>query len=101
MRLLANKKGFSLNQRGLYEGVIRDPSDRKKKLSAGSLWFHLHHFFSCLFIGNLIASDTEEQIFEMLGVPWREPQERVTHYQDLVERAQAEAEEEEKKANNL
>ncbi|KAE9391173.1 Nucleotidyltransferase [Gymnopus androsaceus JB14] len=85
MRLLANKKGFSLNQRGLYEGVIRDPSDRKKKLSAG----------------NLIASDTEEQIFEMLGVPWREPQERVTHYQDLVERAQAEAEEEEKKANNL
>jgi hypothetical protein len=30
MRLLANKKGFSLNQRGLWSGVFRDPKTRQK-----------------------------------------------------------------------
>lgn len=39
---------------------------------------------SYLFVGNLIASETEEQIFKALGVPWREPHERVTYYQDIV-----------------
>lgn len=28
--------GYSLNQRGLYAGVIRDPNDRKKKLHEGA-----------------------------------------------------------------
>jgi hypothetical protein len=35
MRLKARKLGFSLNQRGLWEGVIRDPTDRQKKLHKG------------------------------------------------------------------
>lgn len=34
MRLLARKKGMSLNQRGLFEGVIRDPKTQNK-LSKG------------------------------------------------------------------
>ncbi|KAJ3762525.1 hypothetical protein EV360DRAFT_35487 [Lentinula raphanica] len=68
MRLLSNKMGYSLNQRGLYAGVVRDPRNRTVKLNTG----------------NLIASETEEQIFKKLGVPWREPHERVTYYQDIV-----------------
>ncbi|KAJ3971993.1 hypothetical protein EV361DRAFT_908160 [Lentinula raphanica] len=76
MRLLANKMGYSLNQRGLYAGVVRDPRNRTVKLNTG----------------NLIASETEEQIFKKLGVPWREPHERVTYYQDIVK-----AEEEKRK----
>jgi hypothetical protein len=39
MRLKARKLGFSLNQRGLWEDVIRDPTDRQKKLHKGrTLW---------------------------------------------------------------
>lgn len=35
MRLKANKHGYSLNQRGLYAGVVRDPRDRQKKVCEG------------------------------------------------------------------
>lgn len=35
MRLKANHMGFSLNQRGLFGGVVRDPNDRRKKLDEG------------------------------------------------------------------
>ncbi|KAG8215108.1 hypothetical protein J3R82DRAFT_8559, partial [Butyriboletus roseoflavus] len=83
MRLKANKHGFSLNQRGLYAGVLRDPRDRQKKVCQG----------------HIVASETEEEIFRILGssgsffcshvlccvrslmtgvgVPWQEPHERV------------------------
>ncbi|EPQ56002.1 Nucleotidyltransferase [Gloeophyllum trabeum ATCC 11539] len=61
MRLKANVMGYSLNQRGLYAGVVRDPSNRTVKLNEG----------------NIIASETEEEIFRILGVPWQEPHERV------------------------
>ncbi|KAF8548405.1 hypothetical protein OG21DRAFT_1423134 [Imleria badia] len=61
MRLKANKHGFSLNQRGLYAGVVRDPHDRQKKVCEG----------------HIVASETEEEIFNILGVPWQEPHERV------------------------
>ncbi|KAI9459348.1 hypothetical protein HD554DRAFT_2206999 [Boletus coccyginus] len=61
MRLKANKHGFSLNQRGLYTGVVRDPRDRQNKICEG----------------NIVASETEEEIFNILGVPWQEPHERV------------------------
>ncbi|KAH0833828.1 hypothetical protein J3R83DRAFT_10992 [Lanmaoa asiatica] len=61
MRLKANKHGFSLNQRGLYAGVMRDPNNRQKKVYEGSI----------------VASETEEEIFNILGVPWQEPRERV------------------------
>ncbi|EIW76555.1 hypothetical protein CONPUDRAFT_63239 [Coniophora puteana RWD-64-598 SS2] len=61
MRMKANVLGYSLNQRGLYAGVVRDPKDRRVKLHGGSI----------------IASETEEEIFKVLGVPWQEPHERV------------------------
>ncbi|KAL4263453.1 DNA polymerase beta [Pleurotus pulmonarius] len=61
MRYKANVMGYSLNQRGLYSGVVRDPHDRRIKTNKGSL----------------IASETEQEIFKILGVPWQEPHERV------------------------
>jgi DNA polymerase IV len=62
MRLLANKRGMSLNQRGLYENVMRDRWTRKKVTE-----------------GSLVEGREERRIFERLGVPWREPWERVLH----------------------
>ncbi|KDQ11196.1 hypothetical protein BOTBODRAFT_461341 [Botryobasidium botryosum FD-172 SS1] len=59
MRLLASSKGYSLNQRGLYKNVVRDPKTRVKTVT-----------------GTLIASRTEEDIFAILGVPWQEPAQR-------------------------
>lgn len=61
IRLKANSLGYSLNQRGLFAGVVRDPRDRRVKLNQGSL----------------VASETEEEIFKILDVPWQEPHERV------------------------
>ncbi|KAK7684455.1 hypothetical protein QCA50_012402 [Cerrena zonata] len=61
MRLKANKMGYSLNQKGLFAGVVRDPQDRTRKLNQGTN----------------IASATEREIFDKLGVPWQEPHERV------------------------
>lgn len=61
IRLKANKMGMSLNQRGLFQGVVRDIHDRTKKLCPGSL----------------LCSDSERKIFEILGVPWQEAHERV------------------------
>ncbi|KAI0325262.1 hypothetical protein GY45DRAFT_1330494 [Cubamyces sp. BRFM 1775] len=61
LRLKANKMGYSLNQRGLYAGVVRNPSDKRQKLNDGQL----------------IASESEREILDILGVPWQEPHERV------------------------
>ncbi|KAL1757981.1 hypothetical protein FB107DRAFT_208147 [Schizophyllum commune] len=61
MRYKANIMGYSLNQKGLYAGVVRDVHDRTKKLNQG----------------DIIASETEEEIFKILGVPWQEPCQRV------------------------
>ncbi|KAI0651056.1 hypothetical protein C8Q79DRAFT_931196 [Trametes meyenii] len=61
LRLKANKMGYSLNQRGLYAGVIRNPSDKRQKLHDG----------------HIVASESEEEILAKLGVPWQEPHERV------------------------
>lgn len=58
MRLLAAKKGMRLNQRGLYEGVMRGPGRRK------------------VTEGRLVEAECERRIFEVLGVKWREPWER-------------------------
>ncbi|KAH9985907.1 Nucleotidyltransferase [Russula vinacea] len=60
MRLKANKMGYSLNQRGLFAGVVRSTGDRSVKTNTG----------------HIIASETEEDIFRILGVPWVEPHER-------------------------
>ncbi|PPQ85750.1 hypothetical protein CVT25_003068 [Psilocybe cyanescens] len=61
MRLKANYMGYSLNQKGLFANVVRDPHDRRIKLNNGQI----------------VASETEEEIFKILGVPWQEPHERV------------------------
>ncbi|KIY44359.1 Nucleotidyltransferase, partial [Fistulina hepatica ATCC 64428] len=61
MRFKAGNMGYSLNQHGLFAGVVRDPRNRQNKLNEG----------------NVIASATEEEIFRILGVPWQEPHQRV------------------------
>lgn len=57
MRYLAQLKGYSLNQHGLYKNVIR--VKRKKTTD-----------------GQLVESQSERRIFEILGIPYREPSER-------------------------
>ncbi|KAJ4985696.1 DNA polymerase [Stagonosporopsis vannaccii] len=59
MRLLARKKGMRLNQKGLYKDVKR--GRRGEKLNEGTL----------------VEGRSERRIFEVLGVPWREPGERI------------------------
>ncbi|OSS45750.1 hypothetical protein B5807_09555 [Epicoccum nigrum] len=59
MRLLARKKGMRLNQKGLYKDVKR--GWRGEKLNEGTL----------------VEGRSERRIFEVLGVPWREPGERI------------------------
>lgn len=59
MRLLARKKGMRLNQRGLYKDVKR--GRRGERLNEGTL----------------VEGRSERRIFEVLGVPWREPHERI------------------------
>ncbi|KAF9458134.1 hypothetical protein BDZ94DRAFT_1201680 [Collybia nuda] len=61
IRWKAGAMGYSLNQKGLFSGVVRDPRDRRVKMNTGTL----------------IASETEEEIFRILNVPWQEPRERV------------------------
>jgi DNA polymerase IV len=59
MRLLARKKNMRLNQKGLYKDVKRGRYGEK------------------LNEGMLVEGRSERKIFEALGVPWREPEERV------------------------
>ncbi|KAF8154295.1 hypothetical protein B0H34DRAFT_721306 [Crassisporium funariophilum] len=61
IRLKANVLGYSLNQKGLFGNVVRDTRDRRIKTNDGIL----------------VASETEEEIFRILKVPWQEPHERV------------------------
>lgn len=58
LRLLASRKGMRLNQHGLYKDVLRT-RDRTKITE-----------------GELVEGRSERRIFEILGVPWREPWER-------------------------
>lgn len=59
LRLLASKKGMRLNQRGLYQDVLR--GEKRKKLTEG----------------RLVEGHDERRIFEQLGVPWRPPEHRI------------------------
>jgi DNA polymerase IV len=59
MRLLASKKGYRLNQRGLYKDVIRGKN--REKIAEGTL----------------VESRDERKIFDILGVPWRPPEHRI------------------------
>jgi DNA polymerase IV len=59
IRLLARKKHMRLNQKGLYKDVKRGRGGEK------------------LNEGVLVEGRSEKKIFELLGVPWREPHERI------------------------
>ncbi|KAF8475599.1 putative DNA polymerase POL4 [Kalaharituber pfeilii] len=59
MRLLASKKGYRLNQRGLYKDVMRGVN--RIKVTEGTL----------------VEAESEERIFEILGVPYRPPEHRI------------------------
>ena len=61
IRLLASKKGWRLNQRGLFTNVMRGPG--RAKINEGEL----------------IEGADEKRIFESLGVPWRPPELRICH----------------------
>ncbi|KAK4689224.1 hypothetical protein P7C73_g887, partial [Tremellales sp. Uapishka_1] len=58
LRLYARKQGYSLNQRGLYAGVIRGKDGLK------------------ITEGHIVASKSEQDIFDVLGIRWRDPQQR-------------------------
>ncbi|KAL8913159.1 MAG: hypothetical protein Q9171_001953 [Xanthocarpia ochracea] len=59
MRLLASRKGLRLNQRGLWEDVMRGPGRQRVTQ------------------GRLLEGRDEKRIFELLGVPWRVPEHRI------------------------
>ena len=59
MRLLSSKKGWRLNQRGLYKDCMWG-AERVKATE-----------------GTLMVGDDEEKIFQMLGVPFRPPHQRI------------------------
>lgn len=63
MRLLAQKKGMKLNQRGLYERPGGDGTGR-----GGGDWVVSEE--------DLVEGRDERRIFEILGVQWREPTQR-------------------------
>ncbi|KAI9840016.1 MAG: hypothetical protein M1819_000208 [Sarea resinae] len=59
IRLLARKKGMRLNQRGLWQDVLRSKSGER------------------ITQGVLVEGKSEKKIFELLGVPWRPPEHRI------------------------
>ena len=63
MRLLAKKKGMRLNQRGLFRNVMGGSGAYERGMVKTE--------------GQLVEGRNERRIFEVLGVPWREPTERV------------------------
>lgn len=58
MRLLARKKGYTLNEKALMKGAMRTAESGK------------------ITQGQNTGAETEEQIFKILGVPFRRPEER-------------------------
>lgn len=59
IRLLASKKGFRLNQRGLWKDVVRGRN--RERITQGTL----------------VEAESEKRIFEILGVPYRPPEHRI------------------------
>lgn len=81
MRLLASKKGYGLNQRGLFKDVMRGP--RREKLTEGTKVegrdekVSLHPVPVPKRRGVLMIVSGSQRIFEILGVPYRTPEERI------------------------
>ncbi len=71
IRYKAGAMGYSLNQRGLYSNVIRDSGDRKRKLHKGKNNIVFQEVGEIIdnahSTGTIIASETEEEIFRILG----------------------------------
>ncbi|KAL8737305.1 MAG: hypothetical protein Q9181_001796 [Wetmoreana brouardii] len=59
IRLLARKKGYRLNQRGLWRDVFRGKGGGRDTK------------------GTLVEGRSERRVFELLGVPWRPPSHRI------------------------
>lgn len=62
--------GYSLNEQGLSTNVIRDTNDRRRKITAGKrVWLLVIRTYVdvCYAKGTIIASETEEEIFHILG----------------------------------
>jgi DNA polymerase IV len=59
IRLLASRKNMRLNQHGLYADVMR--GEKRERITEG----------------RLLEGRSEKRIFEILGVPWRRPEERI------------------------
>ena len=66
--------GYSLNQRGISVGVVRDPHNRARKLSKGTPLSHkaVLRVSSWLMrdgvnVGKLLTGMSEREIFDMLG----------------------------------
>lgn len=59
MRLLASKKDMRLNQHGLYGDVMR--GEKRQRITQG----------------RLLEAKSEKRIFQILGVPWRTPEQRI------------------------
>ncbi|KAI4097310.1 MAG: hypothetical protein LQ344_000409 [Seirophora lacunosa] len=59
IRLLASKKGYRLNQRGLWKDVLRGKA--RERVTQGTL----------------VEARSERRIFEILEVPWRPPSHRI------------------------
>ncbi|KAL9604499.1 MAG: hypothetical protein Q9219_000464 [cf. Caloplaca sp. 3 TL-2023] len=59
IRLLASKKGYRLNQHGLWRDVMRGKG--RERMTQG----------------NLVEGRSERRIFEILEVPWRPPNHRI------------------------
>ncbi|KAI9846095.1 MAG: hypothetical protein M1837_004351 [Sclerophora amabilis] len=59
IRLLASKRGMRLNQRGLWKDILRGPA--RQRVTQGTL----------------VEGRSEKRIFEVLGVPWRDPTDRI------------------------
>lgn len=70
LRLYARKKGYSLNQRGLYRGVIRG-KDGLKLTEGISAETRMPVGETDRVTGEIIASRTEQEIFDVLGIRWR------------------------------
>lgn len=74
---------MSLNQRGLFGGVVRSVKDPSVKTNEGSFTvlfstLSIYWFTDArLCIGHLLACETEKEILDILEVPWQEPHERV------------------------
>ena len=71
MRMKANRMGYSLNQRGLYHNVIRNPRNRQEKFDNGRILPLVsdekgsNSRYSLT--GQILASETEREIFDILG----------------------------------